>query len=344
MSPSISLLMQNVEEQILSYPHLSAEKQREIESYVEDHPEWASLLQDVRTLEAFEPSVEDESFPDPLLTTYVVVQRLHPREVPSGLQRAFRRFEQRMAEDPTLRERAESVRAQLAAAEAKVDPVSHFEVLTGHSLEAATDEAPSPAEATAPASEASNDRKETPLREAVDHVLQLPLALRWAGAAVAVLLGVYIAVFAASEASTTTLDRLAAVDVSNQVVGNYTSTATRSAVPDPDTLTTDQLYVDGLTAVRQARTSTLGLFPDYDPEKLDRAETLLKRVLSRAESGSFLSLEAQFYLGKVYLAQERVQLARGRFGTVVEREGRMAAEARDILKVLKKEYPERLGK
>ena len=59
---------------------------------------------------------------------------------------------------------------------------------------------------------------------------------------------------------------------------------------------------------------------------------------------SFLSLEAQFYLGKVYLAQERVQLARGRFGTVVEREGRMAAEARDILKVLEKEYPERLGK
>jgi hypothetical protein len=336
--------MQNVEEQILSYPHLSAERQREIESYVEDHPEWASLLQDVRALESFEPNVEGESILDPLLTTYVVVQRLHPKEVPSGLQRAFRRFEQRMAEDPTLRERVESVRTRLAAAEAKVDPVSHFEALTGHSLEAAPPKAPSPAEATAPTTEASSDHKETPLRDVVDHALQLPLVLRWAGAAIAVLLGAYITVFAASEASTTTLDRLAAVDVSNQVVGNYASTATRSAVPDPDTLTTDQLYVDGLTAARQARTSTLGLFPDYDPEKLDRAETLLNRVLDRSASGSFLSLEAQFYLGKVYLAQGRIQLAQERFGTVVEQEGRMAAEARDILTALAEEYPERLGK
>jgi hypothetical protein len=332
--------MQNTEEQILSYPHLSAERQEEIESYVEDHPEWAPLLQDVRTLESFAPPVEDGPSPDPLLTTYVVVQRLHPEEVPGGLRRAFRRLERQMEENPTLRERAETVRARLAAAEAKVDPVSHFEELTGHSLEGVTDAAPSPEKTATPPSEEASDRAPTPVREVVDRVLQLPLALRWAGAAVGVLLGTYAVLFAASEASTTTLDRLAAVEVSNQVVGNYTSTATRSAVPSPDTLTADQLYIDALTAVRQARTSTLGLFPSYDPEQLDEAEGLLNRVLERTESGSFLSLEAQFYLGKVHLAQGQVSSAQERLRTVVEREGRMAAEARDILEVLENEYPE----
>ena len=177
------------------------------------------------------------------------------------------------------------------------------------------------------------------VRRGVERLLELPLALRWAGAAVVLLLGVYVALFAASEASQSTLDRLAAVDLSNQVVDNYTSTSTRSALPSPDTLTTDQLYVDALTTLRKARNSTLGLFPNYDAEKLDQTEQLLNRVLDRTGAGSFLALESQFYLGKVHLAQGQVELARSNFQTVVEREGRMAEEARDILETLQEEYP-----
>jgi hypothetical protein len=163
--------------------------------------------------------------------------------------------------------------------------------------------------------------------------------VRWGGAAIALLLGAYVVLFAASEASQSTVDRLAAVDVSNQVVDNYSSTATRSAVPARDTLTADQLYVDALTAVRNARTSTLGLFPRYDDSKLSRAEQLLTRVLDRTESGSFLALEAQFYLGKVRLAKDQVESARSNFVTVVEQEGRMAGEARSILETLQEEGP-----
>ncbi len=331
--------MENIEEQILSYPHLSVEKQREVEAYVEAHPEWASLLQDVRSIESLVRNADGSSSSDALLTTYVVVQHIHSEEAPSTLTEAFRRLEKRMEDDPDLRERAEAVRRRLEEAEASVDPVSHFEELTGHSLDLEAEGASAAAETTASSREAAPNRGAVDaLRSFVDDLLRLPLAVRGAGAAVALLLGTYAVLFAASEATQSTLDRLATVDVSNQVVDNYTSTATRSAVPSSDTLTSDQLYVDALTALQEARTSTLGLFPSYDAEKLKRVERLFNQVLDRTESGSFLALEAQFYLGKVHLARGEVEAARSNFKMVVKQEGRNAAEAHDILETLQEEY------
>lgn len=328
--------MKDIEEQILSYPHLSAEKQREVEAYVEARPEWTSLLRDVRTIESLVRGVDGKRS-ESLLTTYVVMQHLHPGDVPSELAESFARLEQELEENPELRERAEAARQRLKNAEATVDPAAQFESLTGHALESDTAETPA-AETTSTRDAIPNRDAAAPLQAFVDELLRLPLAMRWAGAAVALLLGTYTVLFTASEVSQSPLDRLAAVDVSNQVVSNYTSTTTRSAAPSPDTLTADQLYVDALTAVKDARTSTLGLFPSYDDAELDRADRLLNQVLDRTESGSFLALEVRYYLGKVNLAQEQVEAARSHFRAVVEREGRMAEKARDILDTLQKEY------
>lgn len=328
--------MENVEEQILSYPHLPAAKQREVETYVENHPEWAPLLQDVRTIEAVAPSEKADRSSDALLRTYVAVQHLHPSDVPAELEAAFGRLEQRIQEDPTLREQAEAARQRIETAEAAVDPVTHFETLTGHTLDGTVEEASVQDENR----NATPSEADAPVYGIVDRLLQLPLALRGVGAALVLLLGTYVALFAASEASQSTLDRLAAVDVSDQVVDNYTSTATRSAVPPSEATATDQLYLNALTAVREARTTTFGLFPSYDAEKLDQAEQRLTKVIEQTESGSFLALEAQFYLGKVRLAQGEVEAARSNFETVVEQEGRMVTEARSILETLRDEYPE----
>jgi TolA-binding protein len=331
--------MENIEEQILSYPDLSVEKKREVETYVEAHPEWASLLQDVRAIEALIPDVETERASDGLLTTYVVVRHLHPDAASAELKEAFRRFEQTVDENPELQERVEAARQRLENAEAAVDPVAQFEELTGHSLDPKNGDATASASTTATTREtAAPSQSDGSSRSLVDTLLRLPLAVRWAGAAVAVLVAAYGVLFAASEASQSTLDRLAAVDVSKQVVDNYASTTTRSPGSSADTLTAGQLYVDALTAVQEARSSTLGLFPTYDSEALDRAERLLKQVLDQTESGSFIALEARFYLGKVNLARDQVEPARSNFKIVVEREGRMAAEARSILKTLESEY------
>jgi hypothetical protein len=268
------------------------------------------------------------------------VQHLHPEAASPELKEAFRRLEQKMEDDSALRDRAEAARRRLEDAEAGIDPVSHFEELTGHTLDPDVDEASSHAESTAAAREPARERDAlAPIRTFVDELLRLPLSMRWAGAAVALLLGTYAVLFAASEASQSPLNRLATVDVSNQVIDNYASTATRSATSSSDTATADQLYVDALTAVQEARSSTLGLFPSYNAEKLDRAERLLQQVLDRTESGSFLALEAHYYLGKVHLAQEQIEAAHSHFKTVVAQEGRMADEARDILDTLQEEYP-----
>jgi hypothetical protein len=179
----------------------------------------------------------------------------------------------------------------------------------------------------------------SPIRALVDRVLALPLAVRSAGAALLVLLGTYAALFVASTASQSPLDRLAAVSVSDQMVESYYSTSARGAGTTSDTQRVGDLYLDALSTLRGARTSTLGLFPSYDTTALRRAETRLKHVLDRTESGSFLALETQFYLGKVYLAQGRPDSARPRFETVVEREGRRVQDARRILRTLRTEYP-----
>lgn len=334
--------MDNVEEQILSYPQLPVEQQRDVEAYVEEHPEWAPLLQDVRGFESLVRSVEvDEEQPAELfLTTYVVIQYFHPEGdvASSALGAAFSRLEKRFEENPTLRKRADTLRQKLEEAEASLDPVAHFEELTGHSLAPDTNESSNSTDA--PSTADRPDREAVvPVRSFLDQLLGLPVAARWAGAAVAVLLGAYVVLFAASEASQSTLDRLATVDVSNQVVENYSTAKTRSAVPTRDTMTVDDLYLEGLTALRSARSSTFGLFPRYDTTALNRAETRLESVVNQTKEGSFLALEAQFYLGKVQLAQGEVEGARSRFETVVEQQGRSAQEARDILQTLREEYP-----
>jgi TolA-binding protein len=330
--------MDDVEEQILSYPQLPEAEKQAIEAYVEDHPEWAPLLRDVRALEsaARAAGVDSTAVDDPLLGAYVAARYLELDLEGSALADVFEGLKRRMDDDDALREQVDAARRRLRRAEAQIDPVSQFEDLTGHSLSAEAESAP----ADAPTEEApAADRDPAPPSTSlVDRVMALPLAVRGVGAVAVLLLGTYAVLLTASTASQSTLDRLAAVDVSDQMVESYYSTNTRSATaPTTDTMQPGTLYLDALATLRDARTSTLGLFPGYDGVALERATTQLKQVLDRTEQDSFLALQAQFYLGKAYLAQGQVDAARARFERVVEHGGHRAEEARRILGALKEE-------
>ena len=326
--------MQDVEEQILSYPHLPVEKQREVEAYVEAHPEWAPLLRDVRAIESLVRKPDRGRAGTSFLATYLVVQHLHPEDPSPALRDAIRRFEEKLESDAALCDQVEAARRRLEEAEAAVDPVSQFESLTGHALEPDS----TPTESAEPARETASERESAGgIQALLDELLRLPVGARWAGAAIAVLLGAYVVLFAASEASTSTLDRLAAVEISDQVVENYATADMRSPAPEADTLSVDDRYLEALSALRSARVSTLGLFPRYDSDALARAEKQLDRVLAQVEPGSFLALEAHFYLGKIALAQEEVDAARGHLKAVVKGESRRAKEAYEILKTLQQE-------
>lgn len=109
-----------------------------------------------------------------------------------------------------------------------------------------------------------------------------------------------------------------------------------AAVPSPDTgeAGPDALYLQALSTLRTARSSTLGLFPTYDAEKLQRAGRLLERVVDRAEDDAFLEREASYMLGKVRLIQGRREPARQALRTVVRDGGRKAPEAARLLSEL----------
>jgi hypothetical protein len=291
------------------------EKKREVEAYVESNPEWMPLLQDVRSIERLAERTEVDRPSDALLATYVTVQHLHPEAVPPRLQDAFAELEARIEEDEAVRRDVDAARRRMREAEATVDPVSHFESLADHTLGAET------------ASE--------PWSSLRDVFLNMPMFLRGGAVAAVVVVGLYGGLYGVSSALQSPADRLAAVEVSSQVTDNYASTNLRNPVSESGTASVDEQYLEALSTLRKARTSTLGLFPHYDQEALARAEKTLSRVLERVEPGSFLALETRFYLGKIALAQKEV--AARHFKAVVKGEGRRADEAYDILKALQQE-------
>lgn len=325
--------MDAVEKKILSYPHLSVSEQREIEAYVESNPEWAPLLRDVRSFERLATEMQDALPSDALLATYVVVRHVHPNEVPDTLQPAVSQIEDRIEADETLRREVNAAHRRLREAEAAVDPVSHFRELTGHVLGGESEEE---GEATR---RSEGQRRWGPVSDLMSVFRNLPPLARRTAATVVLLVGLYGGLYGISVARQSPLDRLAAVDVSDQVLQNYARTEPRSAPSRPDSLSVDDRYVNALQTLRSARTSTLGLFPRYDARTLDRAEQLFVQVIEQVEPGSFLALEAHFYLGKIALAQRRMDVARRHFKRVVKREGRRSQDAYEILKTLQQERP-----
>lgn len=312
--------MDNVEEQILSYPHLPPDRKRAVEAYVESNPEWAPLLQDVRALEA----ASGEGKEDPgasVLRAYVVIEHVEDRaDRPPALEQTLDRIKRRIDSDPALQAQVAEIRRRVEAAEKSIDPVSHFEQLTG--TDATSDRG---GDGTADATLTSG--------AFIRRLAEIPVSVRRAGIVLLVLLGAYLTLAIASRVSQTPLDRLSTINVDEQMLENYRRTVGTSGA-DSDTLTTGAMYMRTLSTLRNAQTSTLGLFPRSNSDSLRQAKEGLRRVIRRAENGSFLALEAHFYLGKVHLAQRNLKEAVSCFERVVRNEGRRKDEAQRILRVL----------
>jgi len=353
--------MNTIEERILAYPHASAEDRRYVEAYVDEHPEWKPLFRDVQSFESLADAAsvfETAPTGDDVLATYVVARRLG--SVPSSLEAVFDRLESRIDADADLQRRVDAIERRIASTESALDPESHFERVTGYSLGTSDETTETPADASADrppmhegsTNERSRDGATASDRRASDRaasdraasgssrslLARLGTPVGAGLAAVMLLAFAYGGLYTYSEASQSTMQRLAAVQLNEDVARSY-DVRTRSFESESERQTTDDLYLGALNVLDQARTSTLGLFPRYDEEKLSDAEDRLQRVLEQTNSRSFLHLEARFYLGKVNLAQGDLETARTHLKTVVREEGRRAQDALDILKTLQKEYP-----
>lgn len=335
--------MQSIEQRILAYPHLTDEEQADVEAYVTNHPEWRDLLRDVKELEVLARQarlLKDRPPQYDVLALYVVATRLHQGPSSSAMQRTFDAVKARLDDDADYRAQYDLLQQRMDEVEAAFDPLAQFEALSGHRLsQPPADRGGTPKRERAqrrPASSRRSSDTSTAGQSMMARLITRP-ALQWAAAAVVVLFTGYSALFATSYITQSPGERLAA-NLEVTEISGY-STRTRSAEPQLERRSPDQLFLEALPLVRNARSTTLGLFPRYDAEKLARAEELLQEVVIHEDAGDFLQLEALFYLGKVHLAQGRLEEARSNFKAVVTGEGRRMADALRTLEELQQAYP-----
>ena len=365
--------MTSPEDRILSYPRLSAAKQQEVQDFVDAHPEWAPLLNDVKHLSwagPVSPPDRDErsAAGDRLIAFYVTATYVEPERMWSQeLRDAFRRLEHRAASNKRLAERIKTFRERIQRAESEVDPVAQFEALSSESLSSEVDSPeadsppPSPPETSmtesssspdstqvespnAPASPAPSDPENETAEDASEPsgvlgwVARWPSEVQWAFAALFVAGCLAGALWGIDQLTRSPLDELAAVEASQTRIEGYRMDA-MSSVADSDSVSADRLFLQALVKLREARTTTLGLFPRYDEEKLAEAQTLLQQAVEVAEPSSFVELESRFFLAKSYLAKEQLFEARGELQVLARRDSRRAAESVGLLQDLQRVAP-----
>lgn len=318
--------MDTIKEKILFFHELPADEQADVRGYVAEHPEWQPVLAHAQGLTDLlraaqgltaEPPTQD------MLAHLLVAQALGVENLPSAMAEACARAEEALATDPAYREHYETLVARLETLTAETDPVAHVERLSGHTVASAPQGTAAP-----PASDRSPTRRNRP-----------PQPVRLALAATVSLLVVYGALWGISELTTPAHERLAAIDADELYVEGFGTAAVRSgndaaadaapAAPSPDAL-----YLKALKQLREARTSVLGLFPRYDDVALSEAERLLGEVIAAEDAGSFVQLDAYYFLGKIHLARGDKPEARDALLRVVRGEGRNAPAASDILQYL----------
>ena len=335
--------MLKIEEQIEQYALLSPEERQEVDTYVAAHPEWTSALDEAKRLAALlrDARLLDEAPPgDEALAYYLAAQGLGPT---SGAQDVYHRIEAQIEADPALRARADALAERLRELDAASDPVAQFERLSGYKLpppppgdpptsEARTSD-PKRAADRAPRRTSGEGRRTSSLNRWVRRTSVLALAL----------VGLYGALFAFSQATTPTYERLAAFR-SDEVRTDIYGRPNRGGTPQADTLSIEALFLEALPLLQEARTSTLGLFPRYDEAKLERAAELLEQIIAREPPG-FTRAEAYYLLGKARLAQGDVEAARDALRPVAYGEegagpGRQDEAAERLLEALPEQQTE----
>lgn len=362
--------MDFIETRILAYPTLSVAEQREVQGFVDANPEWDPLLQDVKHLrDTVRAAAQAEADPeDILLAFYVTATHVEPdRTWSPDLQKAFRALETRAASNPRLAGRLQAFRRRILHAESLVDPVQHFESLTSSTTPSAfprsMDESPTPPASPSDSSHAQEGRTshgtgdtpgaspdlagnpgdvDPPGEERSGGVLgwvaRWPVALQWTFAAIFFAGCLAGALLGIDRLTRSPLDAFAAVEASETRIEGYRMGAS-DVVADSDSASADRLFLQALVKLREARSTTAGLFPRYDADALVEAQTYLQEAIDAAEPGSFVGLEARFFLAKSYLAEENVQDARAQLQILARRDSRRAAESVKLLQDLQRVAP-----
>ncbi|NNF56859.1 MAG: hypothetical protein HKN04_01325 [Rhodothermaceae bacterium] len=303
--------MESIDQTILLIGDLSTNEREDVERYVRQHPEWAPLLKEARTLHALLAEVRPtHTAPDATaIAHYVLARALKGTSAKAEHDEAI---EAAFEEHPALERQARAMLRVLeqVAAESE-DPVHQFERLTGHQL------AKAPAADRGPA--------------APVHRMPRWRAIRMGLAACVALFVVYGGLALISQAVQP--ERATLADL-GRVPDAYEGLRLRGEGPADQTADS---YASALDHLDEARSSTLGLFPTYDEARLNAAADELEGVIETSGEDSWEGLEALYVLGKIRLYQDNTAEALWALQSVVALDGPHAAEARRLLDHLQAE-------
>lgn len=340
--------MERIEEKLLLYYQLSDADRREVDAYLDAHPEMRPLVARARAMDQLFDEVRHllADVPSDEMLAYVLVTRHIQADEPASddLRAFFDRVEAQVAADPDLQRRYASLQERLQQVEAGHDAVAQFERLTGTRLDAPNDEdgrtyyvseeeRPFALAAEPQAAyEVKTEQQPPAERRAPDRPAAVrPLfsqATRWAVAAVVSLVAVYGLLAVVSRVSQPPLERLAWIDPALLDLEGYDVRFRGGAQPEQPPA--EAAYLNALALLQEAQTRTLGLFPRFDDARLQQAEEQL-RLAIQDEEGAFVQGEARFLLAKVLLAQQRPDEARALLEQIAASNSRHAAEAASIL-------------
>lgn len=319
--------MFRLDEMLWEYGLLEADKKAEIDQFVLEHPEYKSDLDDVKEVYKLLASTglleDDEALSVPL--AYYVFKNQGLFDNPNSiLATTFSRLEKKMAEDEVVRQKYYQIRDRIELLAVRNDPVAQFEKLVGKSIE---DYPVYQVEKQTKNNNISNVREARPLyeRKSVRRVASLLVA----GLLVLVAFNFY------TEQSLELLE--------SEHIQIHLSDKLRGQKNDGDDVQryggfTETLYDDfkeGVQLLMDARGSWLGLFTYYDSAKLNQSRLMLESVWRQSSKDSAFEKEVRFVLGKVYLAEGKVEEAQMMFQGLANLGEEWAEESGQIIKMLR---------
>ena len=300
--------MLSIQEKILLYSDLPEDEQAGVQQHIREHPELEALFAESQALHALLDAAREDAIPDAsALLDYVLFSAITAGNPPADVAVRHARTEAAVHEHPELQAQVEAIRSSLhRLTETAEDPIARFERLTARNQ----------GSFSTPAA----DREAVARRQGMRLVRPVRLALA-AGLA-------FVAVYGVLSVMSWRLQperaRLAGLHNAADVFEEMRFRG-QSAEPPPDDL------VESLEILREARSSTLGLFPSYDGDRLDAAAELAERVAADVDQATLRRIQAHYVLGKIRMYQGRDAEAVEAFQTVVDHRALGAEEARRLL-------------
>ncbi len=298
----------NLRDALNRYPDLTPDERLQVDARVPtEAPHYADDLAWMQRLTALLSDLGSESDRAPHLDddtiAHLVASELIGGPQSRAVDETWSYLRERLERDGDLRARVDSARAHAERIErASEDPIAAFERLSGHSLS-------QPKQIKAERSALRRRTNDRPAAQRAGRPARTAF-LRYALMVAFVLVGLYGVLGIASRSSLSELQMMGVPGDGIYQMGREQVFRGDVRVPGPDS--NDARFRQAINLIKDARETTIGLFPRYDRSKLSEARTLLQAIRETEEENTFLHLEALYLLGKTMLLQEDAEAALAR--------------------------------